>query len=163
MSERSRDELPSVSDINKMIHEPARLLIMAHLYVVENADFLFLMRQTGMTFGNLLHRALSHRISFDTSLEQAITAVIDKSKVDLLTSNISEKEAHAYFDTNYHILSGFQYKEGEKEFKGKKPNTKLSLTESGRKAFEGYRQNMRQLFTESLENKSENPESKNGS
>lgn len=40
-------------DIDKLIHEPARLSIMAHLYVVESADFLFLKRQTGLTWGNL--------------------------------------------------------------------------------------------------------------
>ena len=45
-------ELP-VDEIDRVIHEPARLLIMAHLYVVDSADFLFLMRQTGLTFGNL--------------------------------------------------------------------------------------------------------------
>ncbi|MDP2900630.1 MAG: transcriptional regulator [Candidatus Bathyarchaeota archaeon] len=45
-------ELP-VDGIDRVIHEPARLLIMAHLYVVDSADFLFLMRQTGLTFGNL--------------------------------------------------------------------------------------------------------------
>ena len=39
--------------IDKAIHEPARLNIMAHLYVVESMDFLFLMRQTNLTFGNL--------------------------------------------------------------------------------------------------------------
>ena len=39
--------------IDKIIHEPARLNIMAHLYVIDSADFLFLMRQTGLTFGNL--------------------------------------------------------------------------------------------------------------
>ncbi len=39
--------------IDKLIHEPARLNIMANLYVVESADFLFIMRQTGLTFGNL--------------------------------------------------------------------------------------------------------------
>ena len=39
--------------IDKLIHEPARLLLMATLFVVESADFLFLMRQTGLTFGNL--------------------------------------------------------------------------------------------------------------
>lgn len=42
-----------ITHIDKLIHEPARLLIMAHLYVVESADFLFLMRQTNLTFGNL--------------------------------------------------------------------------------------------------------------
>jgi DNA-binding MarR family transcriptional regulator len=40
-------------EIDKLIHEPARLNIMAHLYVVESADFLFIMRQTGLSFGNL--------------------------------------------------------------------------------------------------------------
>jgi DNA-binding MarR family transcriptional regulator len=40
-------------NIDKLIHEPARFNIMANLYVVESADFLFIMRQTGLTFGNL--------------------------------------------------------------------------------------------------------------
>jgi DNA-binding MarR family transcriptional regulator len=44
---------PGVDGIDKLIHEPARLLIMSHLSVVYSADFLFLMRQTGLTFGNL--------------------------------------------------------------------------------------------------------------
>ena len=39
--------------IDRLIHEPARYHIMAILYVIESADFLFLMRQTGMTKGNL--------------------------------------------------------------------------------------------------------------
>ena len=43
----------AMTAIDKLIHEPARLLIMAHLYVVESADFLFLMHQTNLTFGNL--------------------------------------------------------------------------------------------------------------
>jgi DNA-binding MarR family transcriptional regulator len=40
-------------EIDKTIHEPARLKIMALLFVVESADFLFIKRQTGLTFGNL--------------------------------------------------------------------------------------------------------------
>ena len=43
----------SVQQIDRLIHEPARLLIMANLFVVESADFLFLMHQTNLTFGNL--------------------------------------------------------------------------------------------------------------
>ena len=39
--------------IDKMIHEPARLKIISQLYVVESADFLFIMRQTGLTQGNV--------------------------------------------------------------------------------------------------------------
>ena len=44
---------PPPGEIDKLIHEPARLMIMANLYVVENADFTFLMNQTGLTWGNL--------------------------------------------------------------------------------------------------------------
>jgi DNA-binding MarR family transcriptional regulator len=49
----SDDELNAIQNIDKMIHEPARLLLMAHLFVVESADYLFLQRQTGLTWGNI--------------------------------------------------------------------------------------------------------------
>jgi DNA-binding transcriptional ArsR family regulator len=42
-----------VSDIDKIIHEPARLMIMANLFVLESADFLFLLNRMGLSFGNL--------------------------------------------------------------------------------------------------------------
>jgi DNA-binding MarR family transcriptional regulator len=51
--ELSELDLPQFNVIDKLIHEPARLLIMAHLYVVESADFVYLMNQTGLSFGNL--------------------------------------------------------------------------------------------------------------
>ncbi|KPJ71279.1 hypothetical protein AMJ52_08750 [candidate division TA06 bacterium DG_78] len=40
-------------DIDRIVHEPARLMILAYLYVVESADFVFLLRQTKLTKGNL--------------------------------------------------------------------------------------------------------------
>ncbi len=52
-TEIDNEGLQPIADIDRLIHEPARLMIMAHLYVVESADFLFLMRQTGLTWGNL--------------------------------------------------------------------------------------------------------------
>ena len=36
-----------------MIHEPARLALMALLYKADEADFLFLLRESGLTKGNL--------------------------------------------------------------------------------------------------------------
>jgi DNA-binding MarR family transcriptional regulator len=43
----------NIQDVNRLIHEPSRLIIMAQLYVVQSADFLFLQNQTQMTPGNL--------------------------------------------------------------------------------------------------------------
>ena len=45
--------LQPLADIDRIIHEPARLLILAYLSVVDSADFLFLMNQTNLTRGNL--------------------------------------------------------------------------------------------------------------
>jgi DNA-binding MarR family transcriptional regulator len=46
-------ESPWSTDPDRVIHEPARLRIMAILYVAREADFTFLMRETGLTRGNL--------------------------------------------------------------------------------------------------------------
>lgn len=41
------------ADIDRLIHEPARLVIVTILNAVEAADFLYLQRETGLTKGNL--------------------------------------------------------------------------------------------------------------
>ncbi len=47
------DGLQRIEAIDRTIHAPARLKIMAYLAIAESADFIFLMRQTGLTRGNL--------------------------------------------------------------------------------------------------------------
>ncbi len=47
------EELSLIDDLDRIIHEPARLKIMTHLYIVEQGDFIYLMHQTGLTRGNL--------------------------------------------------------------------------------------------------------------
>lgn len=42
-----------LEDVDRLIHEPARLLLMSLLYVLDSADFTFLMAQTGLSWGNL--------------------------------------------------------------------------------------------------------------
>ena len=51
--ETNDDVSSSIMEIDRLIHEPARFSIMANLYVVEEADFLFLSRRIGLTRGNL--------------------------------------------------------------------------------------------------------------
>lgn len=54
MSEpREFDAMAHLLGVDKLIHEPARLLILSLLRVVKRADFVFLQRQTGMTGGNM--------------------------------------------------------------------------------------------------------------
>lgn len=42
-----------LNNIDRLIHEPTRLMIITQLYVVESADFLFLQHQLQITAGNL--------------------------------------------------------------------------------------------------------------
>jgi len=46
-------DLRAVTTLDRLIHEPARLLIVTILASVVSADFLFLQRETGLTKGNL--------------------------------------------------------------------------------------------------------------
>lgn len=102
MSETGGEKTKPFAEIDRLVHEPARLTILAHLYVVESADFLFLMRQTGLTWGNL-------------------------------SSHLSKLETSGYIEI-------------EKQFKGKKPNTMLRITDKGRSAFLDYREKMKQAL-----------------
>lgn len=43
----------AVASLDRILHEPARLSVVACLAVVDEADFVFLQSQTGMTGGNL--------------------------------------------------------------------------------------------------------------
>jgi DNA-binding transcriptional ArsR family regulator len=49
----SNRELARLNGLNRVIHEPARLMIVALLSGVKEADFVFLMRETRLTKGNL--------------------------------------------------------------------------------------------------------------
>jgi len=50
---RNDPELHPLADIDQVIHAPARLMVLTYLYVVESADYVFLVRQTGLSWGNL--------------------------------------------------------------------------------------------------------------
>jgi DNA-binding MarR family transcriptional regulator len=88
----------SLSGVDRLIHEPARLAIMTNLYVVESASATYLLQQTGLTWGNL-------------------------------GSHLSKLE-----DVGYARIT--------KSYRGKLPETTISLTPKGRTALLAYRQQL---------------------
>lgn len=52
-TEPDNEMISRLTNLDSTIHTPARLAIMAYLYVVDSADYLFLMRLSGLTWGNL--------------------------------------------------------------------------------------------------------------
>lgn len=89
--------------IDKLVHEPARLMIMLHLYAADSADFIYLMHHTGLSRGNLS----SHM----SKLEEAGYLTIEKKFVDKVPCTmltLTEKGRLAfkeYKDTMTDILS----------------------------------------------------------
>jgi DNA-binding MarR family transcriptional regulator len=68
------ERLHPLAEIDRVIHTPARLMVMTYLYVVDSVDYVFLMHLTGLTWGNL-----SSHLS---TLEEAGYVEIEKEFVD---------------------------------------------------------------------------------
>ncbi|HXI04130.1 MAG TPA: transcriptional regulator [Candidatus Saccharimonadales bacterium] len=49
----TRVDAQAIASLDRTLHEPVRLGVVACLYVVDEADFIFLQSQTGITGGNL--------------------------------------------------------------------------------------------------------------
>lgn len=76
MTDRTPDQevTRAIAELDRTIHEPARLMILAILYIARSADFVFIQRQTGLVGGNLS----SHM----SRLEDAGYVQVEKTFVD---------------------------------------------------------------------------------
>jgi DNA-binding MarR family transcriptional regulator len=50
---QTTDSLSEIINIDRLVHSPARLSILTYLSVVEEGDAVYLLNQTGLTWGNL--------------------------------------------------------------------------------------------------------------
>jgi len=50
---QTTDSLSEIMNIDRLVHSPARLAILTYLSVVEDGDAVYLLNQTGLTWGNL--------------------------------------------------------------------------------------------------------------
>ena len=101
-------DLPQqINDLDRIIHEPARLAILTVLYACKQADFIFLQRATGLTNGNLS----AHLSKLETAELVEIT----------------------------------------KQFVGKKPQTLIALTVSGRRQVGQHWRQLEELRREAMQ------------
>lgn len=91
-----------IAELDRVIHEPGRLMIVALLSAVEQCDFLYLQHETEMNKGTL-------------------------------SSHLSKLEEAKYIEV-------------VKTYRGKIPQTLLSLTAEGRQAFAQYRRKMKEAL-----------------
>jgi DNA-binding MarR family transcriptional regulator len=90
------------NNLDRVIHEPGRLMIVALLFAIDQCDFLYLQHETEMNKGTL-------------------------------SSHLSRLEEAGYVEV-------------VKTYRGKVPQTLLSLTASGREAFQKYRKKLKKAL-----------------
>jgi DNA-binding MarR family transcriptional regulator len=84
-------DLQQLANLDRLIHEPARLMIMTVLYSVPEADFLYLQRECELTQGNL-----SSHLS---KLEESSYVLIEKTfrgKYPLTICSLTSKGKKAF-------------------------------------------------------------------
>jgi DNA-binding MarR family transcriptional regulator len=83
----------SMSGVDRLLHEPARLMIVTILYPLDQSDFLYLLRETGLTKGNLSAHLMK--------LEEAAYIEIEKTfrgKVPMTLIKLSPLGRTAFMD-----------------------------------------------------------------
>jgi len=96
------EDIRPIGEIDRTIHSPARLMILALLSVVESVDFTFLLTQTGLTRGNLS----SHL----GKLEEAGYIQVNKEFVDRIPRTLirltedGRTAIHEYRETMHQVL-----------------------------------------------------------
>lgn len=68
------EERHPLADLDRVIHSPARLMVMTYLYVVDEVDYVYLTHLTGLTWGNLATHI--------SKLEEAGYVEVEKTFVD---------------------------------------------------------------------------------
>ena len=83
--------LQELAALDRVIHEPARLMIMTVLYAVTEADFLYLQNECGLTQGNLS----SHLSKLEDARYVAVEKTF-KGKYPLTICSLTSKGRKAF-------------------------------------------------------------------
>lgn len=83
--------LQELASLDRVIHEPARLMIMTVLYAVSEADFIYLQNECGLTQGNLS----SHLARLEEE-RYVLVAKTFKGKYPLTVCSLTEKGRKAF-------------------------------------------------------------------
>ncbi len=86
------DQLKTIVELDRVIHEPARLMLVALLSEVPEVDFLYLLRETGMSKGNLS----SHLSRLETAGYVEVTKTY-RGKVQMTLCRLTD-EGHQAFE-----------------------------------------------------------------
>lgn len=77
------EDLRAIYEVDRVIHEPARLVITALLYGAEEVDFLYLLRESGLTKGNLSSHLMKLEQAGYVSIEKGYAGKVPRTTIKL--------------------------------------------------------------------------------
>jgi DNA-binding transcriptional ArsR family regulator len=90
----TRDLAEELAELDKLIHEPARLVILTALSAVSSCDFLFLQNLTGLSAGNLSGHLNRLEEAGMVAIDKRIIHKRPKSTIQMTTGGKKSVEKH---------------------------------------------------------------------
>ena len=78
--------LQGIAGIERLVHEPGRLLVLACLAPVTRADFLYVMRETGLSQGNLSSHLSKLEAAGYVTVEKTFVGKVPRTVLQLTDS-----------------------------------------------------------------------------
>jgi DNA-binding transcriptional ArsR family regulator len=94
-------------NIDRIIHEPARLKIMIHLNMVDESDFIYLLHKTGLSKGNLSSHLSKLENAGYVSIKKEFAGKIPRTLISI--SEIGSKAFDRYREIMNDLIGGNHY------------------------------------------------------
>ena len=101
--ERATLDLERIAGVDRIVHEPGRLMVLACLSVVVRADFLYVMRETGLTQGNLSSHLAKLEAAGYVAVEKTFVGKVPRTLLQL--TDQGREALRAYRDRLVGVLS----------------------------------------------------------
>lgn len=101
--ERATLDLERIAGVDRIVHEPGRLIVLACLSVVVRADFLYVMRETGLTQGNLSSHLAKLEAAGYVAVEKTFVGKVPRTLLQL--TDQGREALRAYRDRLVGVLS----------------------------------------------------------
>src|SRR5208282_1427884 len=102
LGSRMNEQLRAISELDRVIHEPGRLMIVALLGVVKECDFLYLLHETEMNKGNLSSHLAKVEAASYVEIEKTY-----RGKVPMTLLRLTRAGRKAFDDYRKGLLAAF--------------------------------------------------------
>lgn len=96
-------DLERIASVDRVVHEPGRLMVLACLAVVSKADYLYVLRQTGLTQGNLSSHLAKLEAAGYVAVEKSFVGKVPRTLLQL--TDAGREALRAYRDRLVDVLS----------------------------------------------------------